>query len=318
MLILFLGVYQAFKHFSGVDPLRLDPQTIVYSLSESKDAEEVIHKILGADFSNLFSGGFPEVGGITQEPNGIRKQKQSSEPIILKFALVSDSHSDNQNLSKALNEAKKEGSKFVIGLGDYTEVGTDEELLAAKKVFDSSGLPYYLTAGDHDLWNSRDKNGEAEAASHFIKILGSPYQSFADSNIRFLILYNSDNYQGVDDVQMSWLNEELERVKNNQYLLTLAFAHIPLYHPSSDHFMGKTTQSLVSQAGLITQALSEGGVSEVFFGDTHFHTSYTEPKYGLNMTVIGALASERNTQKPRFSIVEVHADGVYNVKDIEL
>ncbi len=312
LLILSLGVYQAFRHFSGVDPLRLDPQTIVASVLSSPDIETALHKVLGAKLP----GSLDEIKNIGMQGGVGGKDRESSAPVVLRFALVSDSHSDSESLKKALKESKEKGAKFVIGLGDYTEVGTDDELKAVKKIFDSSGLPYYLTAGDHDLWNARDKG--AEPADHFIGILGSPYQAFTDSEVRFIILYNSDNYQGMDNVQISWLGEELQRVKNGKYLLSLAFAHEPFYHPSSDHFMGKETQTLISQSGLVTQMLSEAGINEVFFGDVHYFSRYTEPKYDLDMTVVGALTSTRNTQKSRFSLVEVHSDGIYNVRDIEL
>jgi len=36
------------------------------------------------------------------------------------------------------------------------------------------------------------------------------------------------------------------------------------------------------------------------------------------MTVVGALTSTRNTQAPRFAVVDVYDDGSYNVKDQEI
>ena len=54
----------------------------------------------------------------------------------MRVALVSDSHNENDLLEKALAQAAGEGINFVIGLGDYTNTGTVEELQAAKNVFD--------------------------------------------------------------------------------------------------------------------------------------------------------------------------------------
>ena len=49
------------------------------------------------------------------------------------FAVVADSHNANDNLQKALDRAKEAGVDYVIGLGDYTQVGSIEELPTIKE-----------------------------------------------------------------------------------------------------------------------------------------------------------------------------------------
>ena len=327
LLILSVGLYQAFKHFAGVDPIKADPQAFLLSLVTEEGAVQVINTV----FNFKVPSNLDELKRFINDPTGSDIGSQIAQITggsgqravpgpgakqVLTFAVVADSHNDNDGLKKALDSAKQKGAKFVIGLGDYTEVGAEKELMTARQVFLMSDLPYYLTAGDHDLWNARDK-GESPI-SHYSQVFGSPYQSFGDSNIRFIIVYNSDNYQGVDDVQLSWLRGELNRVINDAPLATFVFTHEPLYHPSSDHVMGKVRADLKVQAELITQMLQESRVSEVFYGDTHFATSYQDPKSGLFMTAAGALTRERNAQKPRYLLVEVYDDGAYNLQDVEL
>ncbi len=314
LAVLVIGGYSAFKHFSGLDPKGLDAKSLIvnsaWEIIGSVEANQILDSIL----SFKIPTSLPSAPVTSQEVTN--PTPRPGAEIILRFALVADSHNANPNLTTALLDAKAKQAKFVIGLGDYTEVGTDSELKAVKDIFNSVGLPYYLTAGDHDLWNARDKGVSPEAK--FNSIFGSPYQSFSDSGVRFLILYNADNYQGLDEVQMNWLETQVETQVTNPAKLTLAFLHEPLYHPSSDHFMGRVTPNLKSQAQKINQLLQKGGVKEVFYGDTHFFGRYKEPSTGLRMTTIGALTAERNAQRPRYSLVEVWNDYQYNVSDIEL
>ncbi len=322
MSILSLGLYQAYKHFSGVDPLKLDPHTAIFSALSTDKVSKTLDSLFGLPIpgaailkNKLGLKESASTGGLTLG-NGSSSPVNTNQPLLIKIALVADSHNDNQKLEQALKLSKDLGVKAVIGLGDYSDVGTQEELKASKAVFDNSKLPYYLTAGDHDLWDGRDKGVGADY--NFVSSIGTPYQSFSISGVRFLVLYNSDNYQGLNSVQMRWLEGELQRIKESPPLLTLAFLHEPLFHPSSDHYMGKEKASLKDQAQKVTQMLKEAGVAEVFSGDTHFFTRYQEPKTNLKMTVVGALTSTRNLQAPRFATIDVYQDGSYNISDIEV
>lgn len=327
--ILGLGAYQAFTYFSGTDPTKVDPRSTVISLILSDDVLRTVKDTVGFDIpkeqieKKVLSLGRKE--GEIKIPNPeedlpLPPEEDTSlgadKNIILRFALVADSHNDNESLQKALNQAKEEGAKFIIGLGDYSEVGTVEELQKAKAIFNLAELPYYVTAGDHDLWDARDKG--FSAVERFNKVFGSPYQSFGDSDIRFVIVYNSDNYNGVDAFQMNWLEDEIRRIKSGNPKLILAFMHEPLTHPSSDRVMGKSNPILRERAGYLSNLLKENGVGGVFFGDIHFFTKYTDPRTNLPMYTVGALTKERNTQKARFALVDVFDDGSYNVLDTEV
>ncbi|KKS70346.1 MAG: hypothetical protein UV41_C0026G0003 [Candidatus Daviesbacteria bacterium GW2011_GWA2_42_7] len=277
-LILGLGAYQAYKNFTGTDPLKMDPQAIILSAP-------TIFGFNIQDFSAKL-GKNPESQSPSEDisrPGASGSPRGKAGKLLVRFALVADSHNNNENLSR---------------------------------VFVSSGLPYYVTAGDHDLWDARDK-GHAPT-ERFSEVFGSAFQSFSDSNIRFIILFNSDNYEGVDALQKKWLKDILESPETKESKKVLVFLHEPLYHPSSDHMMGKVTPKLTNQASELTRIMKEGGVSEVFAGDVHNFGRYEDPKSGLKMTVVGALATERNVQKPRFTIVDVFEDGSYNISDTEI
>lgn len=315
-----LGIYQAFRTFSGYDPLQVDPKTLVLSVLTSQESEKLVTSILGVSF-------FQSIQTLTQNIKNSTNVNQAGnytvntvlsikEPLSFKFALVADSHSDNINLKKALERSKELGVKFVVGLGDYSNVGTKDELAAAKEVFERSGLPYYTTVGDHDLWDSRNRG--LNPLQNFSEILGPAYQSFGVMGVRFLMLYDSDNDVGIDSIQWEWLESALAEVAADKPKLFFILTHKPLFHPSSDHFMGKGNQVVSSQAQNLMNILKNAGVNEIFAGDTHFYTRYEESQTGLKMTTLGALTSERNAQTPRFAIVDVYQDGSYNVQDLEV
>ncbi len=311
------GVYYAYREFSGFDPLKLSPKSLSSFFTKEKLADFGFNllsfdvKKKAQDLTGQVSGQTKIIPADTKEKTPVKKPTS-----LFKFALVADSENDNDLLGKALSQAKEKQAKFVIGLGDYSDVGTVSELRKAKLEFDKAGLRYYVTPGDHDLWDSR--NRKQPALTNFKAVFGASYSSFDQENVHFLILNNSDNYSGFDSDQLNWVNSDLASLKNKPMLLSLAFLSEPLFHPSSDHFMGKTTPSLQTQAKTMIRTLKEANFKAVFAGDIHYFTEYTEPASGLSMTTVGAVNQERNIEEPRFAIITVMDDGSLIVEDTEI
>lgn len=316
--IMGLGLLQAYKSFSGYDPMKLDSENLK-GLLTSDSAYQTLIGLLTFDPKQSLQEktglGVDERGDLVGD--GGDKGKISNSPVKFKFAVMADSHKDVANLSKALEIAKAQGAKFVVMMGDLSDVGTTEELTATKRVLDNSGLQYYVTAGDHDLWDSRDK--ESDAPKNFKKVFGLTYQSFSYDMVRYILIYNSDNYLGLDGVQLQWIEDELSRSETESAsTLTFVFAPTPLYHPSSDHVMGKVTPKLTGQAEHLATTFKRAGVDLVFSADTHFYAKFTEPKNELDMLTVGAVTSERNPQAPRFAMVDILEDGSYNTRETEV
>lgn len=308
--VLLGGSYSAYKHFSGLDPLKLDPQSVlkeVLVLVTTKELSEILGKPI-------------QIG---REQNIIPKSEEQKEEtpvadLAFRFLLLADIHNDNVNLAKAIEQAKAGYSdlEFIIGLGDYTEVGTIDELKNAKKELDNSALRYFLIPGDHDLWDCRNRSLPANDC--FREVFGPTYQTFIFENFKFILLNNSDNYIGFDSDQQKWIAEELEKAKQEEVRGIFVFVHESLFHPSSTHVMGWVEKSLKTQAvGLIFQ-LKEAEVKKVFSGDIHYFSEYSEPKTGLQLFTIGAVTKERNPQTPRFAVVSIFEDGSSEVEDVEI
>jgi len=318
---LILVSYSAYKHFSGLDPLSLSPESVINSVTDYKDFPPFLENLLSSlkikgvvekqNTLGQFVEGLNPVSGNKSENNLNHGQR------ILTFILVADSHTDNFNLERALTQAKQSHpeAEFIIGLGDYSQVGTVDELRGAKEIFDKMGLRYFLTAGDHDLWHSRDQ--DLPAILNFNEVFGPEYQSFTSKTVKIIIIHNSDNYLGIDNEQMDWISRQIAVGKEQNYHI-LVFLHEPLYHPSSDHFMGRLEPKLKDQAKSLIQLFSRYGVKKVFAGDAHYFSEYFEPETNLAMVTIGAVTAERNPQAPRYGVVSVFEDGFSRVDDIEI
>lgn len=323
-IVLLAGVYSAYKHFSGLDPLKLDPQAVLKNVLRIKTPQQfltVLSSIKNSKELSLMTNKAVPASGENQKVLGQSSQNippLNYSAIALRFLLVADTHSDSTNLQKAISQAKANypDLAFVIGLGDYTNVGTIEELKGAKLEFDLGGLRYFLVPGDHDLWDSR--NRKLSANTNFKEIFGLNFQAFTYNNFRFILLDNSDDYLGFGEEQLKWINSELDKVKVSSGHKAFVFLHEPLYHPSSDHYMGKLEKSLKTQAETLTFKLKEAGVRKIFAGDIHYFSEYEEPVTKVSMVTVGAVATDRNPQAPRYAVVTVYDDGSTKVEDVEI
>ncbi|MDO8618924.1 MAG: metallophosphoesterase family protein [Candidatus Daviesbacteria bacterium] len=322
-VILMGGLYSALQYFSGVDPLKADPRALgAVVITAIRNPTTTLDSLSKMDFNSLFA--LSKQNQIIQSDNSLSLNPGSSDapvnkPVNFSFLLVADSHNENNYLEKALQQGKQKAKnlQFVIGLGDYTDVGTVSELKNTKQFFDMAGLRYFLVPGDHDLWDARDKKNPP--AQNFETVFGKTSQSFIYSGAKFILFDNADNYNGVLENQMQWLSNELNKAKlSDNVSLIFGFTHKPLYHPSSDHVMGMETPALKDQAKKIISLLKDASVNEIFAGDIHYFTRYIEPISGLKMTTLGAVASAKNTQAPRYAVVTVYEDGTYGVEDVEI
>ena len=247
---------------------------------------------------------------------GFEKDKnQETEKVkkpVLRFAVLSDSGGENDLLKKTLTQAEGKGINFVIGLGDWSSVGTQEQLSVAKQVFDDSKLEYYVTAGDHDLWASRNR-GE-NALSNFNQVFGSAQRLIEKNGIQIVILDNSDIYKGIPSGSWELLFESLKK----DVKLRFVMAHKTPFHPDSAHIMGQDAQNVKAQAENLLSILEEGQISGFFSGDMHFFAQFKTPKQAVKITTIGAVASQKNFQGPRFGIVTVYDDYSWKAEDVEI
>ncbi len=104
-----------------------------------------------------------------------------------RFAFVSDTHIGSpdgkaeEDLRRTVSDINNRNDiDFVVITGDITELGTNEELPRAKKLFDSLKVKYYIIPGNHD-------DGWSESGgTSFITTFGSDRFVFDHNGIRFI------------------------------------------------------------------------------------------------------------------------------------
>lgn len=232
--------------------------------------------------------------------------------VTLRFALVADSENDNGDLEKALSQARSAGASFVIVLGDLTKLGETGDLMKAKAILDKSGLIYFVTPGDHDLWDSRNRGYEALA--NFSQVFGKQDQVFEKAGVEFLVIDNSDIYKGISASDWDLLNSTLSQTTK----LKFVFSHKTPYHPQSSHIMGSENPQVAKQAQEFMNLLESKKVDGFFSGDLHFFAEFKSPNQAVKITTVGAVDSDRNFQGPRFAVVKVYSDYSWDVEDLEI
>ncbi|HYM93762.1 MAG TPA: metallophosphoesterase [Chitinophagaceae bacterium] len=104
-----------------------------------------------------------------------------------RFAFISDTHIGSpdgkaeEDLRRTVADINKMSDiSFAVITGDITEFGTDAEIKAAKQIFDSLKVAWYIIPGNHDA-------GWSESGGvTFIKVFGYDKFSFEYEGIRFL------------------------------------------------------------------------------------------------------------------------------------
>ena len=238
---------------------------------------------------------------------GIINNGQSKKPLLVRFAVLSDTHSDSENTKKALEQAKSLGVEYIVHTGDWTTVGTVRELNEQKRIFDQEGIKYYGIMGDHDRWQSGDKN--------FEQVLGKSFESYDRDGIHNVLLDASDIENGLYKEELDWLEADL-RIAGDKPILI--FMHLPIYHPTSDRTISNKAGSDAERDSASERFLSllKGkNILGIFSGDHHLSSNYTEPTTGVRIFISGAVTRERNLQKPRFSLVEVYKAHTISVTD---
>ena len=210
------------------------------------------------------------------------------------FAVISDIHSDDKSLQKAIAKTREDGAEFIIVAGDLTTLGKREELIRVKDILTQGGLSYYVIPGNHDLWSKRS------LTNPFREVFGPDYQAFQKDEIKFILINNGDGSEGVNEQQENWLKQELADCPK---LYCLVFAHMPLNHAVLKHIMGEDSPVVASQAARLVKELVRAKVKELFAGHTHYLSSYELG--GLKTTTDGGIFTNKGTQPTRFLEVTV-------------
>jgi outer membrane protein assembly factor BamB len=148
-----------------------------------------------------------------------------------RFAFLSDTHIGSpdgkaeEDLRRSIADINQMNDiAFVVITGDITELGTNEELLQAKQLFDQLHVPYHIIPGNHDAgWS--ESGGDA-----FQRTFGDDKFGFVYDGILFLgcasgpYLRMSDGH--VPRSAINWLDRQLAPLDKEQPVIFLN--HYPI------------------------------------------------------------------------------------------
>lgn len=137
-----------------------------------------------------------------------------------RFAVFGDPQvrHDNKNaLGRFRQDVAELGIDFFCVLGDLTNDATADEADSIKLDLDRVGIPYYVTIGNHDLY-------QASAWERFRETYGpSCYTVVIADRLKLIFLDTADGTLG--PTQFDWLETELRNSANIKIVLT----HYPVY-----------------------------------------------------------------------------------------
>jgi predicted phosphodiesterase len=256
---------------------------------------------------------------LTQASVDNKEKITVSKEIKFSVALVTDVHNNTKGITTAVQQINNSNATLLIGLGDYTNVGTREEFIPIKTSLKRLAMPYFLLPGDHDLWNGRDKDQDPEY--YFHSTLGGNPDNFIKEGVQFIFLDNADLYEGISDEDKVKFENDLST--STQSIIIIA-SHKAIYHPLTIHRMGYINDSkndkVAAQAeDILAQIKSKKNAKIILIsGDLHNFSRYDIPTDNYEAYSIGALTEYKNFQSPRYAIMNINKDNTVTIKDIPL
>ncbi len=150
-----------------------------------------------------------------------------------------------------LLERKRQGeymNSYMVSLGDLGrkdirhepgDAGTSKSFIDAKHFLDGFTIPYDLVTGNHDLegldeFKTDEDNLKAwldcfgKKTSYFSKVIGEKTLLVGLSTVRFRNSPHSSHECHVDDDQLRWFQDIVEKHPHNQGWRVLVFSHAPI------------------------------------------------------------------------------------------
>jgi predicted phosphodiesterase len=255
-------------------------------------------------FSTLLYSGFKLVSyylsyGVAEKGVSRSQLNINRGKLVIKIALLADSHIDYQRLKKAVEKAKQQKVDLLVHFGDLSDFGGSNELNSTKQILDNSNLTYYVISGDRD---------EVERGINFKKLFSEKVCTTQLLKYKVACLSNPFNYTLID-------SDYLTNFYNNLKDANIVFTSQPIYNPNSNVYMGFFTKSVKEQADEVYQHLSDSNVKYMFSGDAHFFSKYKDSK--IDYYNLGAVTDKKNLQTPNFTILDVYENWV-EVRQVNL
>jgi predicted phosphodiesterase len=193
--------------------------------------------------------------------------RQAIEPF--RIALMSDVQEAIDRVSDLYRRINEEpGVEFLLGAGDLTERGTEEQLSRFEQELLGLHVPYYTTLGNHEL---------GESPPPYQDTFGRASFSFEYRGVRFTLLDSAS--ATIDPRVYDWLDGWLSAGRDRFHVVAM---HVPPIDP-----VGVRNGSFASrnEANLLLGRLLDADVDLTLYG--HLHSYFRFQNAGIEARVSG-------------------------------
>jgi 3',5'-cyclic AMP phosphodiesterase CpdA len=212
-----------------------------------------------------------------------------------RFALMSDVQEaidDVQDIYERMNE--EPDVRFLLGAGDLTSTGSEEELRRFRDELASLEVPYYTTLGNHELGS--------DDPPRYQDWFGRANFQFSFRGVVFTMLDSAS--ATLDPLVYDWLDGWLARGRNSVHVVAM---HIPPLDPT-----GVRNGAFASrgEAAALLARFAEFGVDLTLYG--HIHSFYEFDNAGIPAFISGgggAIPERFDDMGRHFMVIDIDADG---------
>ncbi len=220
----------------------------------------------------------------------------------LRFGIVSDSENDAESsdaptLRALSNEMQKSGVAFALHLGDFANRATPDAYDAFARFTATTGFPWHMVPGNHDLLQPSSQTGRDYDPSLFTTHFGPRPEVFVVGSVLFVLLDNADNTIGFSGAALGALESELSSPRAKTASTIILGMHRPVkvpYAAAFGYFDGTVGAADVSYVRF-EQILRDAPTHEklrLYTG--HIHSTFRYDLAGVPVLVTGGGGSERN------------------------
>lgn len=224
--------------------------------------------------------------------------------VPLRFAVMSDVQEAIDRVGDIYARVNAEaGVRFLLGAGDLTQRGHDEQLARFEDELRALDVPYFTTLGNHEL---------GESPPRYQSWFGRGNFQFGFQGVTFTLLDSAS--ATIDPIVYEWLDGWLARGSGGVHVVAM---HIPPLDPTGVRNGAFASRA---EAAKLLGRLARGGVDLTLYG--HVHSFYAFENAGIPAYISGgggAVPERFDDMGRHFLVVDADAEqGIRGVRVVRV
>ena len=210
----------------------------------------------------------------------IKRTAQAKPNENFSFAVLADNKNGYKTFKRILKDVENNDYVFAIDVGDLVYDAEKAKFRIFYNLIKNLKTPFLVAPGNHDIRETGEGN--------YFDIFGQPYYSFTYNNSLFIVL-DTSNGQVIDEVQMGWVEKELQKNYKHKFV----FSHYSPFDPRPNfwHALGDRAN------GEKFIALLAKYKPDIVFV-SHIHGYYDVSRDGVEYIITGGAGGELLTDDP--------------------